>query len=118
MAINAPDNVTAGGDRPINTERKCNHEADFAVLNRAIVEINENLTYMRELLTSNALLEERTANLKQTVDDIRHDVEKLKISEAKFTGSNAWIEKVIWAVLSLGIGVLLVKNGAHLSGGI
>jgi hypothetical protein len=95
---------------------QCTHESDFAVLNRAIVEINENLTYMRELLTSNALLEERTVTLRKDVDDIRHDVDKLKISEAKFTGSNVWVEKAIWAVLSLGIGVLLMKGGSPLGG--
>lgn len=99
-----------------DSAHRCNHDADFAVLNRAIVEINENLTYMRELLTSNALLEERTVTLRKDVDDIRHDVETLKISEAKFKGSNIWVEKAIWAILSLGIGVLLMRGGSPLGG--
>ena len=97
-------------DRDQTSQHKnlpCAHEPDFAILNQAILDIKDNLTYLRDLMTSNAVLEEQVSTLNREMKNVKRDMDEVKIMQAKASGSSAWIEKICWGLVTLALGALL-----------
>lgn len=88
-------------------QHDCEHEPDFALLNQAILDIKDNLTYMRDLMTSNAVLEEQVSTLNREMKNVKRDMVEVKLMQAKASGSSAWIEKICWGLIALALGALL-----------
>lgn len=92
----------------------CAHEADLATFRQAIINIELTLERMSGILEAQARLEERTAQIEKTVNDMDS---RLRTTEAiinKSSGSNKWIEKIIWAIvggiISIVIGGLITSK--------
>ena len=92
----------------------CAHEADLATFRQAIINIELTLERMSGILEAQARLEERTAQIEKTVNDMDN---RLRTTEAiinKSSGSNKWVEKIIWAivggVISIVIGGLITSK--------
>ena len=60
----------------------CQHEGDISVLNAALAEIKDTLRDLKDLLASNAALEE----------------------QAKSKGNSKWTDRIIWAITSAALG--------------
>lgn len=88
----------------------CKHEADFGGLNAAILEIKDTLRDLKDLLTSNAVLEEQAVQFRQSLVNIDKRLHKLELDVAHGKGSSRWMERVAWAVMSLALGGLLAAS--------
>ena len=49
----------------------CQHETDIAIMNKAILEIKDSLIYIKDLMTSNAVLEEQVASMRNMMKDMK-----------------------------------------------
>ena len=93
---------------------QCTHESDFALLNQAILDIKDNLTYMRDLMTSNAVLEEQVSTLNREMKNVKKEMDEVRIMQAKASGSSAWIEKICWGLVTLALGAMIgVVSGRY-----
>nr|DAU99848.1 MAG TPA: hypothetical protein [Caudoviricetes sp.] len=88
----------------------CAHEADISLLNTAIVEIKDTLKDLKELLLSNAVLSEQVSHFKESITNIDIRLRKLELDVAQGKGSNRWIERVVWILLTGTIGILSLKE--------
>lgn len=88
----------------------CQHETDIAIMNRAILEIKDSLIYIKDLMTSNAVLEEQVVGIRAAIKEMKTDIETLKVSAAKQLGSIPWIEKIVWLLISGGAGIFIGKG--------
>ena len=103
-------------DREQTSQHKnfpCAHEPDFAILNQAILDIKDNLTYLRDLMTSNAVLEEQVSTLNREMKNVKRDMDEVKIMQAKASGSSAWIEKICWGLVTLALGAVIGAVGRY-----
>ncbi|MCD7985247.1 MAG: hypothetical protein LUG19_13525 [Desulfovibrio sp.] len=90
----------------------CSHESDFGAINAAITGIQETLRDVKELLTSNAALEEQAMQFRSELSNLFDRLHIVELEQATSKGSAKWVDKVIWFILSAGLGALL---GAKLS---
>lgn len=88
----------------------CIHEADISILNAAILEIKDTLRDLKDLLTSNAVLEEQAAQFRQSLHKLDKRLHKLELDVAQGRGSSRWVERVAWAVLTAALTGLLAIN--------
>ena len=94
----------------VNTSHPCQHEADFSIFNTAVTEIKDTLKHITDLLTSNAVLEEQAIQFRQQLKAIEGRLHKVEIEVAQNRGSSRWVERVVWLVISAGLGVLLALS--------
>ena len=91
----------------METTTPCTHESDFGILNTTIVEIKDTLKDLKDVLTSNAVLAEQVNAIKETLSTVDMRVRKVELDIAQHRGSDKWIEKVIWCLLSAALGFYL-----------
>lgn len=89
----------------------CAHEADLATFRQAIINIELTLERMSGILEAQAKLEERTAHIEKTVNDLNNRVRKAEETINHSTGSSKWADKLLWAIVSSIItgGLIFVK---------
>ena len=85
----------------------CSHEADFGTINTAIRGIQETLSSMKELLTSNAALEVQATQFRRELSSLTTRIHTIELEHAASKGSSKWVDKVVWFLLSAGLGALL-----------
>ncbi|MBQ4568338.1 MAG: hypothetical protein IJA79_09510 [Desulfovibrio sp.] len=85
----------------------CYREGDLASMMAAIVEIKNTLHGLRDLLTSNAVLEEQASRFSDSITELNRRLLEVELRMAQMSGSNKWIEKVVWAVAAAGLTYLL-----------
>lgn len=90
---------------------QCSRESDFAILNQAILDIKDNLTYLRDLMTSNAVLEEQVSTLNREMKTVKQEIDEVRLIQARASGSSAWIEKICWGLIALALGAMLGSVG-------
>ena len=95
----------------IPTDIPCKHEGEISVLKASLDRIDGTLNDLKDLLASNAALEEQAMAARLTLKEHNERLHKVELSLAKSDGSRVWMEKVVWAVISLGIGLLLGTGG-------
>lgn len=88
----------------------CSHESDFGTINTAIKGIQETLSSMKELLTSNAALEVQAAQFRRELSMLFTRIHTLELDQAATRGSSKWVDKVVWFILSAGLGALLTTK--------
>ena len=105
--IPAPSTNVGGGETSSLHSSPCVHESDLAILNQAILDIKDNLTYLRDLMTSNAILEEQVSTLNREMKTVKHEMDEVRIMQAKASGSSVWIEKICWGLVALALGAVI-----------
>ena len=85
----------------------CSHESDFGAINTAIKGIQETLGDLKKILTSNASLEEQAQQFRSQLNNLFERVRVVELEQATSKGSAKWTDKVIWCLVSLGLGALL-----------
>lgn len=85
----------------------CLHEADLAIVKDAIVDIRESLKSITELLTAHAVLDNRVSVIKEDVHNINLRLSALELAVARQHGTNRWMERVVWALVSSALMALL-----------
>ncbi|MDE7064397.1 MAG: hypothetical protein K2O70_02860 [Desulfovibrionaceae bacterium] len=88
----------------------CTHEADIGSLNTAILEIKDTLRDLKDLLTSNAILEEQAVQFQHSLENIDKRLRTLELDVAHGKGTARWLERLAWAVMSLALGGLLLAK--------
>lgn len=81
--------MTPGHDNyptPMVPPHPCQHEGDISVLNAALAEIKDTLRDLKDLLASNAALEE----------------------QARSKGNSKWTDRIVWAITSAALGGAVV----------
>lgn len=89
------------------TLHSCSHESDFGAINTAIKGIQETLGDLKKILTSNATLEEQAQQFRSQLNNLFERVHVVELELAASKGSAKWVDKVIWCLISLGLGALL-----------
>lgn len=91
---------------------QCTHENEFGVLTATMSEIKDTLRDLKDLLTSNAVLEERTEALRQQFHALEKRLQRAEIVAAQHSGSSKWVERLVWLVVTgiLTGGVLIIKT--------
>ena len=109
----SPPGTNGGGEASSPHPNPCVHESDLAILNQAILDIKDNLTYLRDLMTSNAILEEQVSTLNREMKTVKQEMDEVRIMQAKASGSSVWIEKICWGLVSLALGAMLGVVGRY-----
>lgn len=86
----------------------CTHEADFGALNTAIAGINETLADLKKILVSHAALEQQCTQLNEMCVNLHTRLHSLELKQATHHGKSIWLEKVMWAIVSMALGAFLV----------
>lgn len=91
---------------------RCTHENEFGVLAATMSEIKDTLRDLKDLLTSNAILEERTEALRQQGHGMEKRLQRVEITVAKWTGSSKWVERLVWLAVTGALtgGVFVIKG--------
>lgn len=84
----------------------CNHEAEFGSFQESLTDIKQTLSGLCRLIESQGRLEERVKVNEKDIDELKQTTTKLVTAQARCSGSNQWVEKTIWVLLSLGLGAL------------
>lgn len=82
----------------------CTHEADISILNAAMLEIKDTLRDMKDLLTSNAVLEEQAVHFRESLINMDIRLRKVELDVAQNKGSNRWLDRVVWCVTAAALG--------------
>lgn len=82
----------------------CAHESDISILNAAMLEIKDTLRDMKDLLTSNAVLEEQSVQFRESLLNINIRLRKVELEAAQNKGSNRWLDRVVWCVTAAALG--------------
>lgn len=85
----------------------CTHEADISILNAAMLEIKDTLRDMKDLLTSNAVLEEQAVHFRESLINMDIRLRKVELEVAQNKGSNRWLDRVVWCVTAAALGYYL-----------
>lgn len=88
----------------------CTHEADISILNAAMLEIKDTLRDMKDLLTSNAVLEEQAVHFRESLINMDIRLRKVELDVAQNKGSNRWLDRVVWCVTAAALGYYLKGN--------
>ncbi len=93
--------------RSLSPPHSCLHESDITLLNVALIDIKNTLSDMKDLLTSNAVLEEQALQFRKDIDALFSRIHKVEITTARHSGSSIWVERAVWAVVSMALGGML-----------
>ena len=85
----------------------CSHESDFGAINTAIKGIQETLGDLKKILTSNAALEEQAQQFRSQLNNLFERLHTVELEQAASKGASKWVDRVIWCLVSLGLGALL-----------
>lgn len=88
----------------------CTHEADISILNAAMLEIKDTLRDMKDLLTSNAVLEEQAVHFRESLINMDIRLRKVELDVAQNKGSNRWLDRVVWCVTAAALGYYVKGN--------
>lgn len=81
----------------------CMHESDWALCKQDICDLKTNLKSISQSLESlkldDAVFKECITNMKITVDVINTKLTDMEVKIASHSGSNKWIERLLWAVV-------------------
>jgi len=88
----------------------CHHETDIGILKATAVEIKDSLARLTALLTSNAVLEEQVMQFRKRLTLIETQLHEVELEIAHAQGSSRWIERVVWAIVTLSLAALLVTT--------
>ena len=89
----------------------CKHEGEISVLNASISRIEDTLQDLKDLLASNAALEEQAVSMRASLKEQAERLHHVELALARSDGSHVWIDKIIWTVVALGIGLLIGGGG-------
>ena len=92
---------------PSSAPHPCKHEADFGILNTAVLEIKDTLRDLKDLLAASAVLEERAEQFRRAITSIETRLRGVEVEMALGKGSSRWMERVVWFVVSGALGALL-----------
>lgn len=95
----------------------CYHESDFGAFREAIDSIQETLRDVKDLLISNASLEEQVARFHNELNNHTERLQRLEIDNALAKGSAKWSDKIVWSLAAAGLGTLLGTKLSRLLGG-
>jgi len=84
----------------------CNHEAEFGAFHESLADIKQAISGLCKLIEGQGRLEERVKANEKAITELRDVTSKLVTTQARCSGSNQWVEKTIWVILSLGLGAL------------
>ena len=79
---------------------ECKHEADIGMFHHVITEVEHKLDKMIDILEKLAKLEEKSNQLTSIVDKHATMIQRMNEFIDKQSGSNKWIEKITWYLLS------------------
>lgn len=82
----------------------CKHEGDIAVLNAALAEIKDTLRDLRDLLASNAALEEQAIITRNSLKEISQRLHTVELEQARSRGNSKWTDRILWAITSAALG--------------
>lgn len=82
----------------LDSAHTCHHEGDITILNTAILEIKDTLRDMKDLLTSNAVLEEQAVVTRSSLKNHDERLRTVELELAQSKGMNRWIDRIVWAV--------------------
>ena len=88
----------------------CQYETDIGILKATAEEIKDALARLTALLTANAVLEEQVAQFRKRLGTIESRLHEVELEIAHSQGSSRWIERVVWAVVTLSLAALLVTT--------
>lgn len=80
----------------------CQHEGDISVLNAALAEIKDTLRDLKDLLASNAALEEQAIITRNSLKEINERLRSVELEQAK--SNSKWTDRIIWAITSAALG--------------
>lgn len=82
----------------------CLHEGDISVLNAALAEIKDTLRDLKDLLASNAALEEQAIITRNSLKEISERLRSVELEQARCKGNSKWTDRILWAVTSAALG--------------
>lgn len=94
----------AAADAHVPSTHPCQHEGDIAVLNAALAEIKDTLRDLRDLLASNAALEEQAIITRNSLKEISERLRTVELEQAKSRGNSKWTDRILWAITSAALG--------------
>ncbi len=89
---------------PMVPPHPCQHEGDISVLNAALAEIKDTLRDLKDLLASNAALEEQAIITRNSLKEINERLRSVELEQAKSKGNSKWTDRIIWAITSAALG--------------
>lgn len=101
--------MTPGHDSypaPMVPPHPCQHEGDISVLNAALAEIKDTLRDLKDLLASNAALEEQ-AITRNSLKEINERLRSVELEQARSKGNSKWTDRILWVITSAALGLLL-----------
>ena len=102
--------MTPGHDNypaPMVLPHPCQHEGDISVLNAALAEIKDTLRDLKDLLASNAALEEQAIITRNSLKEINERLRSVELEQARSKGNSKWTDRILWAITSAALGLLL-----------
>lgn len=82
----------------------CQHEGDILVLNTALAEIKDTLRDLKDLLASNAALEEQAIITRNSLKEINERLRSVELEQARSKGNSKWTDRIVWAITSAALG--------------
>lgn len=89
---------------PMVPPHPCQHEGDILVLNTALAEIKDTLRDLKDLLASNAALEEQAIITRNSLKEINERLRSVELEQARSKGNSKWTDRIVWAVTSAALG--------------
>lgn len=77
---------------------------DISVLNAALAEIKDTLRDLKDLLASNAALEEQAIITRNSLKEINERLRSVELEQARSKGNSKWTDRIIWAITSAALG--------------
>lgn len=102
--------MTPGHDNypaPMVPPHPCQHEGDISVLNAALAEIKDTLRDLKDLLASNAALEEQAIITRNSLKEINERLRSVELEQARSKGNSKWTDRILWVITSAALGLLL-----------
>ena len=88
----------------------CRYETDIGILKATVVEIKDALARLAALLAANAVLEEQAVQFRKRLGTMELRLHEVELEIAHSQGSARWLERVVWAVVTLALAALLVTG--------
>lgn len=99
--------MTPGHDNysaPMVPPHPCQHEGDISVLNAALAEIKDTLRDLKDLLASNAALEEQAIITRNSLKEINERLRSVELEQARSKGNSKWTGRIVWGITSAALG--------------